>query len=257
MARRAREISKTGIYHIVVRGINRQTIFEHDEDKLKFLEIITKYKEISKFKLYGYCIMDNHIHLLVKETEESISTFFKRISSSYVYWYNTKYRRYGHLFQERFHSEVVEDKHYFLTVLRYIHQNPLKAKIVNDVFESQWTSIHEYFRESSIVDVQFALLLFSTNRGQALDRFKRYMQEQNNDQCLDVNERIRKTDDEVREYMKKLGIQHSSQLQQLESMKRNEILVHLKALDGVSIRQLARITGISKTVIHRAVKRSK
>ena len=69
-----------------------------------------------------------------------------------------------------------------------------------------------------------------------------------------MNERIRKTDDEVREYMKKLGIQHSSQLQQLESMKRNEILVHLKALDGVSIRQLARITGISKTVIHRAVK---
>lgn len=256
VVRRAREISRTGIYHLVVRGINRQTIFEDDEDKLRFFEILNKYKQICKFELYGYCLMDNHIHLLVRERQESISKFFKRISSSYVYWYNAKYKRTGHLFQERFFSETVEENRYFLTVLRYIHQNPLKAKLVNHVFESKWTSIHEYLSKSNIVDIEFALLLFSTNKSQALEAFKIYMQEQNSDQCLDIDEKVQKTDHEVREHMKKLGIKSASYLQQLESTKRNEVIAKLKSLDGVSIRQLARITGISKSVIHRIENKS-
>lgn len=257
MARRARKKSRTGIYHIVVRGVNRQTIFESDEDKLKFLEIIQKYKQLSKYNVFGYCLMDNHVHLLIRENEESISKSFQRISSSYVYWFNRKYERSGHLFQERFHSETVENKRYFLTVLRYIHQNPQKARLVNTVFESPWTSIHDYLNEPRIADVNVVLQLFSADRKQALEKFKQFMQEENDDECLDVIERIQITDNEVREYMKKLGIHNSSYLQQLELTERNEVIAHLKSLEGVSIRQLARITGISKTVIHRIAQRNK
>nr|WP_311774044.1 transposase [Metabacillus sp. KUDC1714] len=121
----------------MLRGINRQTIFEDDEDKIKFLVTLKKYKEISKFQLYSYCLMDNHIHLLLKESGETISESIKRISSSYVYWYNNKYERCGLLFQERFKSENVENILYFLTVLRYIHQNPLKAGLAKTVFDSK------------------------------------------------------------------------------------------------------------------------
>jgi putative transposase len=121
MPRVARGRSSSGIYHIMLRGINRQIIFEDEEDKTRFLETLRKYKDISKYQLYVYCLMDNHIHLLVKESGETISEAIKRISSSYVYWYNTKYERCGHLFQDRFKSEIVENTTYFFTVLRYIY----------------------------------------------------------------------------------------------------------------------------------------
>ena len=127
MARLARERSNSGIYHVMVRGINRQSLFEDDEDRQRLIQTIGVYKSISNYDLYGYCLMNNHIHLLMRETREPISQAIKRISSSYVHWYNLKYKRCGHLFQERFKSEVVETNAYFLTVLRYIHQNPIKA----------------------------------------------------------------------------------------------------------------------------------
>ncbi|WP_442596711.1 transposase [Neobacillus sp. D3-1R] len=126
MSRKGRRKSQSGVYHIMLRGINRQTIFEDDEDRQKFLETLKKYKDISQFQLYSYCLMDNHVHLLVREMEETLSDAIKRVSSSYVYWYNFKYERVGHLFQERFKSENVENTSYFLTVLRYIHQNPVR-----------------------------------------------------------------------------------------------------------------------------------
>ncbi len=107
MPRQARKKSKTGIYHIMVRGINRQNIFEDDEDYSIFIHTIRKNKEKSKFELYGYCIMGNHVHLLSREGKEPLSLTMQRICSSFVFWYNLKYDRVGHLFQERYKSEVV------------------------------------------------------------------------------------------------------------------------------------------------------
>lgn len=251
MPRKPRRKSISGIYHIMIRGINRQTIFEDDEDRERLLETLDRFKEICQYKLYGYCFMDNHIHLLIREVEESISQTIKRISSSYVYWYNNKYSRSGHLFQERFKSEAVETTGYFKTVLRYIHQNPLKARLAKNVFECKWTSLREYLGHPSIIDIDYALHLFSPNRVKAIQRFTVYMEQENNDQCLDNHVKIKPSDNEVRSYLNKLGIPHSSSLQQMDKGKRNEIISQLKQLEGVSIRQLARVTGISKSVIQR------
>ena len=108
MPRQARKKSSSEIYHIMLRGINRQNLFEENEDSQRFIETTGYYKSVSGYNLYGYCLMDNHIHLLIREQDESISKIIKRISSSYVYWYNRKYDRCGHLFQERYKSESVE-----------------------------------------------------------------------------------------------------------------------------------------------------
>ena len=89
--------------------------------------ILKECKEISGFEMYAFCLMTNHVHLLLRETDEPLEVVFKRIGSRYAYWYNNKYQRIGHLFQDRFKSENVEDDAYFLTVLRYIIQNPMKA----------------------------------------------------------------------------------------------------------------------------------
>lgn len=254
MPRVARKKSRSGIYHIIMRGINRQSIFEDDEDRYRFLETLRKYKEVSRYQIYSYCLMENHIHLLLKEAEEeeSLSTAMKRISSSYVYWYNTKYERSGHLFQERFKSENVEDRGYFFTVLRYIHQNPLKAGLVTDVFQSEWTSVHEYISKGKIVDIDFGLDLISSNRKEAVKLYTEYMRQHNDDQCLDITVRSRKSDQEVRKMLHQLGISSKSELQQMTKDNRDAILAHLKTIEGISIRQLSRITGVSKSVVERA-----
>ena len=98
MPRKAREKSSTGIYHVVLRGINRQIIFEDDEDYEKLLDTLKEHKETSGYEIHGYCLMSNHMHLLIKEGEEDLGIVFRRIGASYVYWYN----RRGHLFQDRY-----------------------------------------------------------------------------------------------------------------------------------------------------------
>lgn len=105
--RQARRKSESGIYHIILRGINQQQIFEDEEDSYRFLETLSKYKEQCGYEIYAYCLMGNHIHILLKEGKENLTLVLKRIAGSYVYWYNWKYRRSGHLFQDRFKSEPV------------------------------------------------------------------------------------------------------------------------------------------------------
>jgi putative transposase len=257
LPRLARAKSRTGIYHVMLRGINRQTIFEEDEDKRKFLETLKKYKEISLFDLYGYCLMDNHVHLLIKEKEESISVSIKRISCSYVFWYNTKYERCGHLFQERFKSEKIETDLSFLRVLRYIHQNPLKAGLAKTVFDSSWTSIQEYLGKPYIITIDKGLGHFHENRKIALEQFIACMTEECEERCMNDQPRIKVSDSQVIDYLRSRGVMEKNKFQQLKKEERDAILVSLKEIKGVSIRQISRVTGISKSVIERVGQRDR
>lgn len=251
MVRVSRKKSNSGIYHIILRGINKQNIFEDNDDRYKFLEILRYYKSICKYQIYSYCLMNNHIHILMEELDDSISVAIKRISSSYVLWYNKKYDRVGHLFQERFKSEAVEDDRYFLTVLRYIHQNPVKAGMVNHISQTKWTSHYEYINKSDIVNTSIALELFSSNKNSAISLYIKYMEDDNEDKCLDLEDRIILNDDEVLAYLKTLGVPDISTLQQMDISSRNDIIKKVKNLNAISLRQLSRITGISKSVIGR------
>ncbi|TFJ94162.1 transposase [Lentibacillus salicampi] len=251
MARKLRKRSVNGIYHIMLRGINRQVIFEDREDRIKLLGTIGKCKAVSKFELYAYCLMDNHVHLLIKEKEESISKVVQRISTGYVLWYNDKYERSGHLFQDRFKSETIEYIPGFMRVLRYIHQNPVKAGMVSDIGEFQWTSFHEYSGYPTLVDTEFSLQLFSPEKNRALELFLEYMRAANNDEFLEDTPKLKIPDQNVLNRLEKLGIPSRSKIQQMEKGERDALILELKKLNGVTIRQLARVTGISKSVIGR------
>ena len=157
MPRAPRIKSKTGIYHIVMRGINHQTLFEDEEDRNRFIQTLQRYREICEYKLYAYCLMDNHLHLLLMEGKEPLETVMRRIGGSYVLRYNRKYGRVGHLFQDRFKSEPVEDDVYFLTVLRYIFQNTVKAGIVSKNEYYLWTNYIDYIERSNRTDTNFSL----------------------------------------------------------------------------------------------------
>ncbi|MEA4961018.1 REP-associated tyrosine transposase [Lutispora sp.] len=251
MPRDARNRSESGIYHIMLRGINRQNVFEDEQDIERLLETIKKYKEVSKCEIYAYCIMTNHFHMLVKEVDESISDTIKRISSSYVFWYNKKYERCGHLFQERFKSETVENDEYFLIVLRYIHQNPMKAGIVKDIAQYKWSSYREYIGKPNIISPDFALDMFSPNRKSSIELFCSFNNQKNSDMCLEDDKKARVSDVELKQLLFKLGVIDSKELKNQDKNKRNEIVRKLKEVNGVTVRQLSRITGLSKSQIGR------
>jgi len=117
-------------------------------------------KERESCAIYGYCLMGNHIHLLLHEKEEGLSVTMKRIGTSYAWWYNRKYNRVGHVFQNRFQSEVVETEAYLLGVLRCIHNNPVKANLTSMPEEHKWSSCQAYYgvmNHFEIINISFIL----------------------------------------------------------------------------------------------------
>lgn len=249
MPRAARKKSSTGIYHVMLRGINHQVIFEDDEDYEKLLYTLKKYEEKSSYTIYAWCLMDNHIHLLIKEAEEELSIAFRRIGASYVSWYNQKYSRRGHLFQDRFKSEAVESDRYFAVVVRYIHQNPVKAHLLKNIADYRWSSYREYIEKPWICDTETTLRLFSTDKTKAAKMFKEFNLAKHHGQCLDYQKSIRPTDAEGIDIIKSLIDGKSpASIQHFEAAKRNEIIRACKER-GLSFRQISRLTGISFGVI--------
>lgn len=247
MPRQARKKSECGIYHIMLRGINRQQIFEDAEDYYKFLAILKEYKEISEYSIYAYCLMGNHIHLLLREGTESLEQVFKRICGKFVYWYNVKYQRTGHLFQDRFKSEPVDTQEYLQTVIRYIHQNPVKAKLCKHVSGYAYSSYAEYLSSNDIVDTAYIFGIWS------LDEFVVLNETAVEANCLDITENvtIRLTDEQASALMRKISkCENATQFQSLNTSMRDKYLKKLRE-KGVSIRQLSRLTGISVGLVRK------
>ena len=260
MPRKARKGSGTGIFHVMMRGINHQNIFEDAEDNYQFINTLDRMRKSydddgnpcgTNCSFYAYCLMGNHFHLLIREREEKVGETIKRIASSYVYYYNRKYLRDGHLFKERFKSEPVNDIEYFVTLLRYIHQNPVKAGIVEHVNEYEYSSWGEY---DGTVEPVFQLCDTGTVlRRIPFEDLEALVNEPLADDiyCLDIEgpSRGRPSDDQVWAYIKdETGMTNSSAFQQLDSETRCRVLKELKE-KGASHRQLERLTGIGRGVI--------
>ncbi len=238
MPRHSRTKSESGIYHIMLRGINRQNIFEEDEDYVKFIDTLKRYQKISNYRIYAYCLMTNHIHFLMKVEEEEPDLIIKRIAGSYVYWYNWKYYRVGHLFQDRFKSEPVEDNEYLLTVLRYIHQNPVKANMVKNISDYKYSSYNDYIAEdNSLTSIEYALTIM--NKEQFID----FNAKENDDECLEYKVESKPNDTDARVIIRKVsGCETIAEFQSLLEGDRNKYICILRE-NGLSMRQICRLTG--------------
>ena len=246
MPRQARKKSETGIYHVMFRGVNQQQIFEDSEDYLKFLKVLKDCKAISEFKLFAYCLMGNHIHLLIQEGREPIEQVMKRIAARFVYWYNIKYRRTGHLFQDRYKSEPVENDAYFLTVIRYIHQNPIKAGISENL-DYEYSSYKEFLDVSDFVDCDFVYDIISK------EDFIAFNNENTFDKCLDIESKpiIKVTDEQAQRIIEKYSKCKSvAEFQALDVKTRDKCLEKFKE-NGLSIRQISRLTGVSFGIVRK------
>ena len=249
MPRSARKKGKTGVYHIITRGINRQEIFQDDEDKNVYLDRLCRYKNECLYEVYAYCLMSNHIHLLIKEGEESISGIMKKIGASYVYWYNRKYDRVGHLFQDRYKSETIENDAQLLVTTRYILQNPVKIGLKIE----EWTSYTDYLRGSGVTDTGLVMGILGNSKKEQMKEFISYMNDVDTNKYLEYENQNRMTDKNAKQKIMEIGkVQHCQELQNFDRQKRDYVIRKLRD-EGITIRQLERLTGISRGRIQKTL----
>lgn len=262
MPRKARKQSNSGIYHVVIRGIDKRNIFLDDADRRFFLNCLMTMKIKCDFHLYAYCLMDNHVHLIIKESER-ISVTIKRISISYAYMHNQKYGRTGHLFENRFKSHCIEDNAYLLNAIRYVHQNPVRAGIVTLIANYKWSSYRAYIEKNPsyvhvhenahskqappLIDTHELLGRLSLTTTGYITRMKEHLDEMKWESDADK----RPNDETIRNEL----CQHFDldKINNATTTLRNALIRQMIEHSGASHRQLSRILGISAKIIFGAL----
>lgn len=177
MARKPRVEVEGGLYHVITRGNNRQVIFNSDDDYHKFLSLLEIQKSRLPFFLYAYCLMSNHVHLLIERQADAIGRIMHRVLTGYSQYYNRKYRTVGHLLQGRHKAILCQTDRYLSELVRYIHLNPVRAKIVGRPEQYQYSSHRSYLgtQASGIVDVDPVLRHFGGKKKLARERYRAFV----------------------------------------------------------------------------------
>ena len=252
MARHARKKSSTQTYHVVIKGADRQLLFEESKDYIKYLDILEFYKDQLKFEIYAYCLMSNHVHLLLRHPNTvSLESIFRHINTTYACWFNAKYDRTGFVQDGRYYSEPVESDNALLTIVRYIHYNPSKAGLEKSPGSGyQWSSFNDYTRKTAgLTDTALVLRLLDTP-----EQFLAMHKIAPSDDCLDIHKfRKRIPDDVAKDIIQQIcSCDSATDFQKLTILERNKniVLLHKR---GISIRQINRLTGTPRGVIDRII----
>ncbi len=178
MARKPRIEFEGAFYHIIIRGNQRQKIFKDKYDFLKYLEILSYYKKRYNFFLYSYVLMSNHAHLLIETQEIALSKILQGINQRFTMYFNKRYRTVGHLFQGRYKAILCDRDRYLLALIKYIHNNPVRARIVKKTEEYKWSSHNEYAKKTNrddIVDADKVLRMFSEDKTEARRLYREFV----------------------------------------------------------------------------------
>ena len=173
MARKPRIEVEGALYHVITRGVERRDIFHSPEDREKFLTLLADQKAKLPFYLYAYCLMTNHIHLLIERRTDDIGRIMHRVLTGYTQYYNRKYGRSGHLLQGRHKAVLCQTDAYLAELVRYIHLNPIRAKMVERTEDYPYSSHRAYLglELAGPIDVDPVLRLFGPRKNAARERF--------------------------------------------------------------------------------------
>lgn len=239
-----KRFSETGYMHIYSRGVGKQILFEDHKDYIFYLNLLKRFSQETNVRICAFCLMENHVHLIIYDEQHHISQFMQLLGMAYSGYYNRRYKRSGHLFSSRYLSVPIEDEDYLLTAFRYVLNNPRKANLC-PASEYPWSSYSRYGHPESFVDTSaFQELLGSR------EEYEEFIAAKYED-CPELEDIIH--DDEwaksvIREV---LQVQSGTELQKYDWETRNQALRLLKE-KGLSIRQIERLTGISRSVVQRA-----
>lgn len=177
MPRYARQFSDNDIYHIYVRGNNRNLIFKESSDKEKYLTLLANCKEKFGVEIYAYALMDNHLHILIRADKDKLSISMKNIQQFYTAYYNKKYNRIGRVFGSRFNSKACNDNIYLTELVKYIHLNPCRAGL-GVGYMNNFTSHMDYCHgSSSICNVSYVLSIFDEDIDNARKIYLDYLEQ--------------------------------------------------------------------------------
>jgi len=153
-------------HHIMNRGVEGKSIFKKPKFKNLYIDILREQSSLYKIRIFAYCIMDNHFHLVLENNSMKLSEFMKTVNSKYGILYRKIIGGKGYVFQDRFKSTLIENESYLLTAIVYALQNPVRKMIIDDPFKYKWSSVNAYFKEqnSSFVEAHFVSELFGTKR---------------------------------------------------------------------------------------------
>lgn len=197
MARKPRIEFEGAFYHIITRGNQRQKIFKDNEDFLQYLDMLSRYKTQYKYYLHAYVLMNNHVHLLIEIRKIPLSKILQGINQSYTIYFNRKYNTSGHLFQGRYKAILCDKDKYLLALVKYIHLNPVRARIAKNSDEYRWSSHNSYARnpgKKDIIDEDQVLRMFSEDKSKARRLYTAFISEgisvKKEDVYLTIDQRI-------------------------------------------------------------------
>jgi len=244
----------------MLRGNERKDIFIDEEDKEKFIRTVIKKKANKSFKLYAYCIMDNHLHLVIKEQKETIAQIIKKIAISYVYYFNNKYKRVGHLFQDRYKSETIEDEAYLLSAIRYVHNNPEEAEITKKE-KYKWSSYPNYIdilnHHREIPEIKEILEIFSSDTKKALKEFINFSNKYEEKNFLEMKETIKSEIDEengneyINGYLKSKNLKKEDLKRREHAEQKEDLIQQLTKRSNLSKRKIAILIGVNRETVRR------
>ncbi len=244
MPRSPRRASESGLYHVVARGNGRQNIFEDDADRRLYLDLLRKEVAARNGDLLAWCLMDNHVHLLLSMGLDEMSNAVRVANGCYALSFNRRHGRVGSLFDGRFWSEPIEDDGYFLDVIRYIHRNPVKAGMTDDC-SYQWSSYEKILDDFSSDDPGVVAAVFETR--DEYERFHRFVGEP----FADIERQWgRLTEDEARKLANGVAGVSLHEIKELPRRIRDDRIARMRAV-GLSVRQIERLTGVGRGIISR------
>ena len=244
--RTARKQCESNVYHVIVRGAGKQILFEDDADRVFFLETLADRRAECGVELFAWCLMSNHVHMILRAPLESISAMMRALETRYAGYFNFRHARSGTLFQGRFTSVPVDGDEQLMQAVRYVHRNPLGMGLELDY---AWSSYREYAgRKGRIqVDAAFVLEVFGGR-----DAFVRFHCQDGGGGHARRLPRIRIPDEEALRVAKGvLGDVGPYGLKALDKRQRDAYIVRLRSA-GLSARQIGRITSIGENIIYRA-----
>lgn len=206
MPRIARNDMTGTFFHIMVQGINKECIFEKDDYKEQYKNILKTNLEKFQIKIISYCIMNNHTHILIYcDNINNMIKFMHNVNTSYGIFYNKINNRVGYVFRDRYKTQKILNEKHLKNCIVYIHKNPVKAKIVENEEEYKYSSYNEYIKNSKIVDIKFVIDTLGIVEQSNFIKYTRLLhrKEDIEDNFIDVEIRKDLNDDEVSNIIKK------------------------------------------------------
>ncbi len=180
MVRPLRLEAEGAVYHVIGRGNERRPIFRDDQDREAYLERLERYRERFGIRILAYCLMTNHLHLALERGPARLSRVMLALHGSYSQYFNRRHGRVGHLFQGRYKALLIDKNRYLLTLVRYVHENPVKAGLVKRPEQYPWSS-DRYYRcgkGPEWLDLDRVLAILATRRQAAVQEYRRLMREE-------------------------------------------------------------------------------